>query len=108
MQGWEGGLGGGREGGREGEREIGERWEEGCAGGRWGGDGEETYPHELRRRIMRRLHEESFTLLQHSCVCTMSTEGRQIFSCSNFSKKFSVRSQSKLPTSTFRKSTADL
>ena len=65
---WEGG---GRRGGREGgggeeeeRRRGGDEREEGRGEeGRWGGD---VYGGELRRRIMRRLHGESFTLLQHS------------------------------------------
>ena len=60
------GGGGRRRGGREvGGRRRGGGGEGGWEEGRWGGDGEETYSHELRRRIMQRLHEESFTLLQH-------------------------------------------
>ena len=69
-RGWERGWEGGRAEGDGGERGGGG---EGGGGRRGGGgemrrgDGEETYTEEnyggeLRRRIMQRLHEESFTL----------------------------------------------
>ena len=72
---WEGGGrwgGGGAEGGRcggGGEEEGRGDERRGGGGEMGGGEREETYSHELRRRIRQRLHEESFTLLQHSRNC---------------------------------------